>query len=266
MDLDRIRNVSIIAHIDHGKSTLADRRGAVRGRRSPGHARPVPRFHGPGAPARHHDQAAIRPPRLPRPRPRPHRHPGPSTSATRCPQPGRLRGRSSSSTPPRASRPRRWPTATWRWSTTSRSWPLNKIDLPAADPDRARPRSRGAGHPGRRDPAHQRQDRRGRERPARRRDRAGPPPSGSVDDPLQALIFDSHYDPYRGVVSSVQVVNGTLKTGSRLRFLQAGAGPTPTRWACARPTTCRWGRWARARPATSSPASRTWPRPAPARR
>ena len=41
--------------------------------------------------------------------------------------------------------------------------------------------------------------------------------------PLQALIFDSHYDPYRGVVSSVRVVNGTLKTGSRLRFLQAGA-------------------------------------------
>src|SRR5262245_12032004 len=50
-----------------------------------------------------------------------------------------------------------------------------------------------------------------------------PPPTGSLDEPLQALIFDSHYDPYRGVVSSVRVVNGALKTGSRLRFMQTGA-------------------------------------------
>jgi GTP-binding protein LepA len=50
-----------------------------------------------------------------------------------------------------------------------------------------------------------------------------PPPSGDPDAPLQALIFDSHYDPYRGVVSSVRVVNGNLVTGSRLRFMQVGA-------------------------------------------
>src|ERR687893_365005 len=50
-----------------------------------------------------------------------------------------------------------------------------------------------------------------------------PPPTGEVDEPLQALIFDSHYDPYRGVVSSVRVMNGTLRTGSRLRFMQVGA-------------------------------------------
>jgi GTP-binding protein LepA len=50
-----------------------------------------------------------------------------------------------------------------------------------------------------------------------------PPPSGDPDAPLQALIFDSHYDPYRGVVSAVRVFNGTLVTGERLRFLQAGA-------------------------------------------
>ncbi|HEY8526888.1 MAG TPA: translation elongation factor 4 [Acidimicrobiales bacterium] len=49
-----------------------------------------------------------------------------------------------------------------------------------------------------------------------------PPPTGDRDAPLQALIFDSHYDPYRGVVSSVRVQNGVLKTGSRLRFMQAG--------------------------------------------
>ncbi|MHB1785826.1 MAG: translation elongation factor 4, partial [Acidimicrobiales bacterium] len=42
------------------------------------------------------------------------------------------------------------------------------------------------------------------------------------DDPLQALIFDSYYDQYRGVVSSVRVMSGQLTSGSRLRFMQAG--------------------------------------------
>ena len=50
-----------------------------------------------------------------------------------------------------------------------------------------------------------------------------PPPVGAVDAPLQALIFDSHFDQYRGVVSSVRVVNGTLTTGARVRFMQANA-------------------------------------------
>src|SRR5689334_3252116 len=50
-----------------------------------------------------------------------------------------------------------------------------------------------------------------------------PPPTGDVDAPLQALIFDSHFDQYRGVISSLRVVNGTLTTGSRLRFMQANA-------------------------------------------
>ena len=49
-----------------------------------------------------------------------------------------------------------------------------------------------------------------------------PAPKGNVDAPLQALIFDSHYDQYRGVVSSVRVVDGTLRTGAKLRFVQAG--------------------------------------------
>jgi GTP-binding protein LepA len=49
-----------------------------------------------------------------------------------------------------------------------------------------------------------------------------PPPTGDPDAPLQALIFDSIYDPYRGVVSSVRVFNGRLVSGSRLSYLQAG--------------------------------------------
>jgi GTP-binding protein LepA len=50
-----------------------------------------------------------------------------------------------------------------------------------------------------------------------------PAPIGDESSPLQALIFDSHYDAYRGVVSSVRVVNGRLTTGARLRFMQTNA-------------------------------------------
>ena len=50
-----------------------------------------------------------------------------------------------------------------------------------------------------------------------------PPPKGDSEAPLQALIFDSYYDSYRGVVSAVRVMNGTLTAGARLRFLQAGS-------------------------------------------
>ena len=50
-----------------------------------------------------------------------------------------------------------------------------------------------------------------------------PAPEGDADAPLQGLIFDSHFDQYRGVVSSIRVVNGHLRTGTRMRFMQAGA-------------------------------------------
>ena len=43
-----------------------------------------------------------------------------------------------------------------------------------------------------------------------------PAPSGSTDDPLRALIFDSHYDPYRGVVIHVRVFDGVLKPGDEM--------------------------------------------------
>ena len=49
-----------------------------------------------------------------------------------------------------------------------------------------------------------------------------PAPKGDADAPLQALIFDSQYDQYRGVVSSVRVMNGRLTTNSKLLFMQAG--------------------------------------------
>ncbi len=50
-----------------------------------------------------------------------------------------------------------------------------------------------------------------------------PAPVGDADAPLQALIFDSHFDQYRGVVSSIRVMNGRLKTHAKLRFIQAGS-------------------------------------------
>ena len=49
-----------------------------------------------------------------------------------------------------------------------------------------------------------------------------PPPQGSTEAPLQALIFDSHFDQYRGVVSSVRVMNGVLTSNAKLRFMQTG--------------------------------------------
>ncbi len=99
---------------------------------------------------------------------------------------------------------------------------LNKIDLPAAEPDRYAAEieqvlglpadeilrisaKTGEGVPELLDAAVERI----------------PAPSGDRDEPLQALIFDSHYDSYRGVVSSVRVMNGVLKTGGRLA-LHAG--------------------------------------------
>jgi GTP-binding protein LepA len=49
-----------------------------------------------------------------------------------------------------------------------------------------------------------------------------PAPTGDADALLQALIFDSHFDQYRGVVSSVRVMNGVMTSKTRLRFMQAG--------------------------------------------
>jgi GTP-binding protein LepA len=101
---------------------------------------------------------------------------------------------------------------------------LNKIDLPAADPDRYAMEietvlgiaaedvlrisaKTGEGVPELLDAIAERI----------------PPPKGDPEGPLQALIFDSQFDQYRGVVSSIRVVNGTLNSGSRLTFMNTRA-------------------------------------------
>ena len=49
------------------------------------------------------------------------------------------------------------------------------------------------------------------------------PPEGTLDAPLKALIFDSHYDPYRGTVVHIRVFDGKIKTGDTIRFCSNNA-------------------------------------------
>ena len=50
-----------------------------------------------------------------------------------------------------------------------------------------------------------------------------PAPIGKQEKPLQALIFDSYFDAYRGIITSIRIVNGKVKVGDRIKMLATGA-------------------------------------------
>ena len=101
---------------------------------------------------------------------------------------------------------------------------LNKIDLPAAEPDRyaaeiahiigCEPERRAAG---------QREDRRGRAELLDEVVRRVPPPVGDADAPARAMIFDSVYDTYRGVITYIRVVDGRITPRERIKMMSTGA-------------------------------------------
>ena len=49
-----------------------------------------------------------------------------------------------------------------------------------------------------------------------------PPPEDNIEEPLRALIFDSYYDPYRGVIIYFRVVDGKVKQGDRIKLMASG--------------------------------------------
>ena len=275
-DPSHIPNFSIIAHIDHGKSTLSDR--VLGDDRTPCRVAGYDRAscsiqHGHRARARHHHQKpgrarATTPPTTARPTS--------STSSTR---------RGTSTSPTRSSRSlaacegavlvvdatqgveaQTVANAMMAMNANLEIIPLiNKIDLPSGRPrTRRAPRSRRASPfpPTTRCSA-------SAARPAwacttcsRPWSYNIPAPQGDADAPLRALIFDSYFDPYRGVVALVRVVDGSMRKGQNTQahgqqatsvLAEEVGARRPAEDAAA--AALAWARWA-----IWSPASRTFPR------
>jgi GTP-binding protein LepA len=100
---------------------------------------------------------------------------------------------------------------------------LNKIDLPAADEDRCREElARVLGLPGDEILSISAKTGEGVAELLAAVITRIPAPTGDPEAPLRALIFDSYYDQYRGVISSIRIVEGTLREKTRIRMMQAG--------------------------------------------
>ncbi|MBC5733564.1 translation elongation factor 4 [Flavonifractor sp. DFI.6.63] len=101
---------------------------------------------------------------------------------------------------------------------------LNKIDLPAADPKRVKDEIENIiGIPAQDAPEISAKV--GINIDAVLEDivKNVPPPKGDVNAPLQALIFDSQYDAYRGVIVYFRVMEGAIRTGMKVRMMASGA-------------------------------------------
>ena len=101
---------------------------------------------------------------------------------------------------------------------------INKIDLPSADIDRVRGEIEDIiGSPAEDCPAVSAKTGLNIEQVLEAVVRDIPAPKGDPDAPLKALIFDSYYDSYLGVVVNVRVIDGTLRGGDKIRLMSNGA-------------------------------------------
>ena len=100
---------------------------------------------------------------------------------------------------------------------------LNKIDLPAADPEKTRREIHDViGLDGSKAPAVSAKTGEGVGEALAQLAQIVPPPSGSADAPLKALIVDSWYDSYLGVVALIRVFDGALRRGDSLAMMASG--------------------------------------------
>ena len=101
---------------------------------------------------------------------------------------------------------------------------INKIDLPAADPERVRTEIEDIiGIDASAAPCISAKAGLNIEEVLEQIVTLIPPPEGDSEKPLSALIFDSYYDSYRGVIVYIRVMEGTLKAGDRIRMMATGA-------------------------------------------
>lgn len=101
---------------------------------------------------------------------------------------------------------------------------VNKIDLPSADPDRACSEVENIiGIPAMDAPRISAKMGTNIREVLERVITDIPSPKGDIDKPLKALIFDSYYDQYKGVIIYVRIVEGTLKVGDTIRLMATGA-------------------------------------------
>jgi len=100
---------------------------------------------------------------------------------------------------------------------------LNKIDLPGAEPDRVKQEIEEiVGLDCSNAILASAKEGRGVPEILEEIVRLVPPPANTVDQPLRALIFDSYYDPYRGVIVYFRLMDGRLKQGDKVRLMASG--------------------------------------------